>query len=407
MLACALAVCSGATAAAPPIRAVVALPGNELFPRWSPDGNSIAFCLQEGTRSNCRAAVVSPAGGAVRTIDDRHLAYENAVEWSPDGQRLTYAVSWYSPPDEQGIWVTRPDGSDKRRVIGPPRRDSETMNPQWSPDGTRIAYWVPGDNVVRSTIRTVRVDGSGETVLAEGARPLWSPDGLTIVFQGSDPARGGVRPFAVSADGGGVRALEIGPYVGLYLGELAWSPDGKELAFRNYEPHEIWVLSFEGTGVRRVAPDGIDPHWSRDGKRIVYGGGSGIEDVGADGRGRRTLVPGVGWTTAGDAPRPFSLSPDGRRMAFQRYDRVKGSDDIYAAEIQPYSPPACRVPRVVGKPLASARTAIRRGGCRVGRIRKVISSNTRRGRVLRQSPRAGTRRPLGNRVAIVVGRGRR
>lgn len=65
----------------------------------------------------------------------------------------------------------------------------------------------------------------------------------------------------------------------------------------------------------------------------------------------------------------------------------------------------CRVPGVVGRRLAFARTMIRRAGCRVGRIR--YSRSTRaRGRVVRQTPRAGIRVTLGTRVNLVVSRGR-
>ena len=72
----------------------------------------------------------------------------------------------------------------------------------------------------------------------------------------------------------------------------------------------------------------------------------------------------------------------------------------------PPPPPAvrvCRVPRVVGMRLFRARTAIRRADCSVGRVRYVrVRRNP--GRVRRQTPSAGTHRPVGSRVALVVGR---
>jgi len=62
----------------------------------------------------------------------------------------------------------------------------------------------------------------------------------------------------------------------------------------------------------------------------------------------------------------------------------------------------CRVPRVVGLRLATARSRIRRANCAVGRIRRTRSSRV--GRVLGQSPRPGARRPRGTRVDLLVGR---
>jgi serine protease AprX len=69
----------------------------------------------------------------------------------------------------------------------------------------------------------------------------------------------------------------------------------------------------------------------------------------------------------------------------------------------PPPPPArCRVPRVVGLRLASAKQRIRSAHCSVGRVRRVRSR--RAGRVLAQSPRAGIVKPRGFRVNLVVGR---
>jgi PASTA domain len=64
-------------------------------------------------------------------------------------------------------------------------------------------------------------------------------------------------------------------------------------------------------------------------------------------------------------------------------------------------PIRCVVPRVVGFRLARAKARIRSANCRLGRVRRVRS--TRAGRVLGQSPRAGTRRPRGTRVNLVIG----
>ena len=64
----------------------------------------------------------------------------------------------------------------------------------------------------------------------------------------------------------------------------------------------------------------------------------------------------------------------------------------------------CIVPRLGGKTLAAARVALRRARCAVGRIRRVRSRRARRGRVLAQGTRAGTRRPVGTKVAVTIGR---
>jgi Glycosyl hydrolases family 25 len=72
----------------------------------------------------------------------------------------------------------------------------------------------------------------------------------------------------------------------------------------------------------------------------------------------------------------------------------------------PPPPPAiqCRVPRVIGLRLATARARIRRANCSLGRVRRARSRRV--GRVLAQAPRAGSRRARGARITLVVGRRR-
>jgi hypothetical protein len=74
----------------------------------------------------------------------------------------------------------------------------------------------------------------------------------------------------------------------------------------------------------------------------------------------------------------------------------------------PPPPPVvrCIVPRLTGKTLAAARTALARSRCALGRVTK-RRSRVRKGRVVAQSLRPGTRRPRGSRVGLTLSRGRR
>jgi hypothetical protein len=68
--------------------------------------------------------------------------------------------------------------------------------------------------------------------------------------------------------------------------------------------------------------------------------------------------------------------------------------------------PACKVPNVVGRRLASARPALAKRHCRTGKVRYAYSQR-RQGIVVAQSRRPGQVRPAGARVDLVVSRGRR
>jgi beta-lactam-binding protein with PASTA domain len=65
------------------------------------------------------------------------------------------------------------------------------------------------------------------------------------------------------------------------------------------------------------------------------------------------------------------------------------------------------VPKVTGKTLAAAKTAITRKHCRTGKVRRAYSKRTGKGRVISQSRRAGQVLAPGTKVNLVVSRGRR
>lgn len=81
---------------------------------------------------------------------------------------------------------------------------------------------------------------------------------------------------------------------------------------------------------------------------------------------------------------------------------------VSVAAAAPPPPPApavrCTVPKVVGLKLAAAKTRIRRARCSVGRVRSTRAKRAKRGRVIKQSPRAGAVRARGAKVTLVVGR---
>jgi Glucodextranase, domain B/PASTA domain len=71
-----------------------------------------------------------------------------------------------------------------------------------------------------------------------------------------------------------------------------------------------------------------------------------------------------------------------------------------------YKLPPCKVPRLRGKALATARRMLRKNHCAVGKIRRLHSRHVRKGRVISSKPRAGSKRRLGTKVGLVISRGR-
>src|SRR5204862_4186859 len=75
----------------------------------------------------------------------------------------------------------------------------------------------------------------------------------------------------------------------------------------------------------------------------------------------------------------------------------------------PPPPPAkkCVVPKVTGLALKKAKAKIAKAHCRVGKISYAASSKAKKGRVLKQSPKAGKRLSAGARVKLIVGKGKK
>jgi beta-lactam-binding protein with PASTA domain len=69
--------------------------------------------------------------------------------------------------------------------------------------------------------------------------------------------------------------------------------------------------------------------------------------------------------------------------------------------------PKCVVPKVVGLTLAKAKARIARAYCRVGKVTRKLSSRTKLGKVIGQSPKRGKVLRSGSKVNLTVGRGPR
>jgi Tol biopolymer transport system component len=151
--------------------------------------------------------------------------------------------------------------------------------------------------------------------------PRWSADGSAVVF--TSDRTGNWQLWAVPGKGGEPSRVRTNPHREWQADE---SPDGRTLAFLSNQdgPECLWLLD-RRTGEMRVrvrhGRRSIlgNPHWSRDGKRIVFSSnwrsGHQIYVVDAAGGEERRLSP-----VGGCEPR---FHPDGRKVVYvgRRPDR--------------------------------------------------------------------------------------
>src|SRR5580700_6333657 len=108
-------------------------PGEEVHPKFSPDGKWIAFTGDYD--GNTDVYVMPSAGGEPRRLT-YHPAADNVLGWTPDGKKILFRPNRFSqPPDITRLFVVSPEGGNPEMLSVP--RASLTS---FSPDGERIAY---------------------------------------------------------------------------------------------------------------------------------------------------------------------------------------------------------------------------------------------------------------------------
>ena len=187
-----------------------------------------------------------------------------------------------------------------------------------SPDAQRLAMDLQGVLWVMpiSGGRARRLTG----YLHDIARPHWSPDGRSIVFQSYRD--GSFQLWMVSPDGSDLRQITAGEFD---CREPRFSPDGKALAFASDRSghYAIHVLDLRSGSVRMLADTGMEdgePAWSPDGTRIAFSSGGRICSVAA-----RTPNGSVRVEFAGPGASAPEWSPDGIGLSY-RVLEGKGRD---------------------------------------------------------------------------------
>lgn len=297
----------------------------------------VAYTRIRGGHSWITVADLVGKGRREITSDPRRAAWnDHSPAWSPDGSRLAFIREGRSG---SGLYVANRDGTGLRRLVHLPKvADSDPTLPvydasdfSWSPDGQRLAF-ADGPLVV------VDADGTGTrtVVPTRACKPSWSPDGGSLVYlvddgcsseRGANAADPGYQAVSrVDVDGTHRRELARGS-----VGDAAWSPDGRLIAFTNaceVRHGGDWlcagsVMNADGSGRHRVTPRVYSGGewavaWAAGGQQLLWSDYPAFYATTlADGRPRKVI------------PLPYKegslvgISLDGRRLAIlarSRYD---------------------------------------------------------------------------------------
>ncbi|MDQ2905860.1 MAG: S9 family peptidase [Chloroflexota bacterium] len=255
-------------------------PCEDTNPRWSPDGQQLAFIsVQEGDKGKPQLYVLPAAGGEAKQV----CMMPNGVsdmEWSPDGSRIAFVSLEGEEPGKDPLVI----GPERARRLWTVRAGHDVPEPvtpagvtvweyAWSADSRQLAlYYSTGSDKTdwyRGQIGVLPANGGAlrqVTQLTRQASGLaWSPDGTRLAYisgEWSDPCRGAGDLFVVPVEGG--EAHNLTPGADLSLSWCHWFPDGQRLLYTAWSgvTQQIGILN-EGDGtLETLAGDFVmNSHW--------------------------------------------------------------------------------------------------------------------------------------------------
>jgi Tol biopolymer transport system component len=254
---------------------------------WSDDGLHILALLGDESlrdlkpEATVRVALISVADGSIRTVKEYHgggPGSRSVCVLSPDERFVAYDLS-SSPRADHDIYLLPVDGGREVALLSGPT-DDRLLG--WLPDGSGVLFY--SDRGRTNGIWTLRVSNGrpeSEPTLLRG--DVW---GLQPIGFSRDAYYYGVttqqpqvytaiidpqawRPVAPPV------AIED-PGLGQSSGPVAWSPDGRYLAYlRNVGERDpkLVVRSFNGEDSREISVTRIEPmgllRWTADGQAVL------------------------------------------------------------------------------------------------------------------------------------------
>ncbi len=212
-------------------------------------------------------AIATPACAQLLTSSDlSRLRSVGSAAISPDGHYIAYSITMRDHPGRPygQLWVMDVSTAKSVRLGG----EKPASAPLWSNDSKWIAFR-GGDGDKRGLL-IAHPDGSGTTFLTalsgtnsplpeRGKDVAWSPDGKQIAFVSSTPGEGAAEAS------GDPRVITRYLYKPDYIEGMTRFNDNQRL--------HIFVVDTASKQVRQLTQGNYDEHsidWSPDGKRLVF-----------------------------------------------------------------------------------------------------------------------------------------
>jgi len=249
-------------------------------PQVSPKGDLVAFTITDmdptANKGTTQIYLVPLGGGEMRQLtNDEHSSA--SPRWSPDGERLAFVSA---RDGEDQVWTIDVSSGALKKISS---LSTGAGDPVWSPDGSLIAF-------TSDIYPECKDDACNKKRADERAQSKVKPHvSDRLLFRHWKSWKDGTRShiFVVSSQGGEARDLTPGdfdapPFSLGGMTDYAFSPDSKELAFAsNHEKVEatstngdVWTVSVRGGVAKNITANnhGYDgsPRFSADGRFLAY-----------------------------------------------------------------------------------------------------------------------------------------
>jgi dipeptidyl aminopeptidase/acylaminoacyl peptidase len=245
----------------------------ESAPRWSPDGRYLSFISSRDGGKGGQVWLLDRRGGEATRLTEIKGGV-SAYDWSPDATRLALVID--DPEDEPG------SDSSKAKAPKPIVLDRYhfKQDVQGYLGNTRSHLYL--FDVAAKKLDTLTSGKYDET------NPAWSPDGKSIAFvsdRSPDPDKSINTDIYVVDARPGAAMRRITTFEGddnNAGSRLAWSPDGKSIAyvrgasttFTIYDQYRLAVVPAAG-GEPRILTEALDrpvssPKWTPDGTALLF-----------------------------------------------------------------------------------------------------------------------------------------
>jgi Tol biopolymer transport system component len=286
--------------------------------------------------------------GATDATLDWGTVYSDALEsaaarlWvARRGDRLSYLVSEGDSPNFRLL-------GESEVAAGSLPPNGVQLMVQHSGEGRTSAVWKSmvvraqsltkssaADNRVERTLSVMNHDGTGlvrllpkESEIDSPGSPAWSPDGKQIAFDDYNNSTANSRMYLIN--GSNLRDLGIGNMPN-------FSPDGKRLAF-SWGGRGVAVMNVDGTNREVLDGSGWGAQWSPDGRHIAYGKSGNILVYDLETRSQRAILVGDQASRYSSVYWNLGWSRDGRRVCFKGRSRTGGRYELAVADVAGPSP---------------------------------------------------------------------